>query len=102
MKPHRDRPRKRWRWWPALVIVAAGTAAAQSAGNYDLSWSTLDNGGGTSSGGVYSLSGTIGQADAAGNGTASSGGSFVLSPGFWPGVQTATGPADTLFKDGFE
>jgi hypothetical protein len=85
-----------------LAVFAAGTAAAQSAGTYDLSWTTLDNGGGTSSGGVYSLSGTIGQADAASSGTASSGGSFVLSPGFWPGVQTAAGPTDTLFKDGFE
>jgi hypothetical protein len=58
---------------------------------YALDWSTLDGGGGTSSGGSYSVSGTIGQPDA---GTMS-GGPYTLEGGFWPGV--VTGEAPTLF-----
>jgi hypothetical protein len=61
----------------ALIIVS--TAAAQSGGSYDLSWSTIAGGGGTSSSSGYSLSGTIGQADAGGL----SGGSYTLNGGFW-------------------
>ena len=50
-------------------------------GQYELSWSTIDGGGGTSSGGSYLLSGTIGQPDAAW----SAGGDYELLGGFWPG-----------------
>jgi len=35
------------------------------AQQYSIDWSTIDGGGGTSTGGDYSLSGTIGQPDAA-------------------------------------
>jgi hypothetical protein len=37
---------------------------AQSGGDYDLSWWTVDNGGGDSAGGTYTVNGTIGQPDA--------------------------------------
>jgi hypothetical protein len=57
-------------------LFAASIACAQP---YDLSWYTIDGGGGTSTGGSFSLSGTIGQPDA---GTLS-GGTFTLSGGFW-------------------
>src|SRR2546422_167136 len=53
-------------------------AHAQSGGSYDLSWSAL-GGGGTSSGGFYSLCSTIGQPDA---GTVS-GGNYTMDGGFW-------------------
>lgn len=53
-----------------------------SAQNYSIDWFTIDGGGGTSSGGQYTLSGTIGQPDA---GTMS-GGNFTLDGGFWGGV----------------
>ena len=56
-------------------------ALAQGGGSYELSWSTIDGGGGTSSGGPYTLTGTIGQPDAAW----SSGGQYELLGGFWPG-----------------
>jgi hypothetical protein len=46
---------------------------------YSIDWSTIDGGGGTSTGGVYSVSGTIGQPDA---GTMS-GGNYTLQGGFW-------------------
>jgi hypothetical protein len=62
--------------WAAAGVVS--TASAQT--NYSLDWWTIDGGGGTSTGGVYSVSGTIGQPDA---GHTMSGGSFTLESGFW-------------------
>jgi len=41
----------------------------QAQGRYEISWYTIDGGGGTSSGGPYKLTGTIGQPDAGGYGT---------------------------------
>jgi len=48
---------------------------------YHISWHSIDNGGGRSSGGQYVLVGAIGQADAA----YSSGGRYELLGGFLPG-----------------
>ena len=53
---------------------------AQTGDPYDLTWSTIDVGGGRSTGGAYTLEGTIGQPDAG----LMSGGSYVLAGGFWP------------------
>lgn len=65
-----------------LVLLAAVPALAQSGGVYDLSWSTVDGGGGTfSTGGVYSLGGTAGQPDAG----VAAGGVYALGGGFWGG-----------------
>ncbi len=50
-----------------------------AAGGFDLTWFTVDGGGGTSSGGDFVLSGTIGQPDAGDL----AGGDFVLRGGFW-------------------
>jgi hypothetical protein len=61
----------------AVVCLASG----QTGGPYELTWSTIDNGGGTSSGGQYTLTGTIGQPDAA----YSAGGNYELLGGVWPG-----------------
>jgi hypothetical protein len=84
-----------------VLILATSGAAAQSGGGFDLSWNTIDGGGGTSVGGIFTLSGTIGQADA---GTPMTGGIFSLSGGFWPGASVAqpTGcsPADVTNTDG--
>jgi len=60
----------------ALLLVSGVVLAA---GSYDLSWHTVDGGGGESSGGTYTLHGTAGQPDA---GTLS-GGTYSLSGGFW-------------------
>jgi hypothetical protein len=46
-----------------------------------LDWSSIDGGGGQSSGGPYSLTGTVGQPDAA----YSAGGEYEVLGGFWPG-----------------
>lgn len=64
----------------ATLALTSAIIYAQAGGGYDLSWSTVDGGGATfSTGGTYSLGGTIGQPDA---GTMS-GGAFTLDGGFW-------------------
>src|SRR5437879_3463286 len=60
-----------------LVLLPCSTARSQT---YSIDWFTIDGGGGTSTGGVYSVSGTIGQPDAGGPMT---GGNFSLVGGFW-------------------
>jgi hypothetical protein len=56
---------------------------AQSGGQFDLSWSTIDGGGGFSSGSQFVLTGTIGQPDAG----SLTGGNFKVEGGFWSAVQ---------------
>ncbi len=63
----------------AIGLVATQPALAQ---DFDLSWHTIDGGGGTSSGADFVLAGTIGQPDAG----ALIGGDFELVGGFWPGA----------------
>ncbi|TVQ51036.1 MAG: hypothetical protein EA377_13425 [Phycisphaerales bacterium] len=53
----------------------------ESTLGFDLSWFTIDSGGGVSSSGAIVLSGTIGQFDAG----MMSGGSFELAGGYWTG-----------------
>ena len=66
----------------AVLFLLAGSVLAQSGDSYDLSWWTVDSGGYTfSTGGNYTLGGTIGQPDAG----ASSGGTYTLAGGFWGG-----------------
>lgn len=69
---------------PVLTTLAdPGSEAAVTHTGYQLTWWTVDNGGTTSaSGGGYSLSGTIGQPDAA----VWAGGVYVVSGGFWNGA----------------
>jgi hypothetical protein len=62
-----------------LLTVALTALAARAQTNYTIDWYTIDGGGGTSTGGTYSVSGTIGQPDA---GTMS-GGNYTLQGGFW-------------------
>jgi hypothetical protein len=79
------------RFW--LLFLIPLCAAAQQ---YKIDWYTIDGGGGTSSGGQYTLSGTIGQPDAG----RLAGGSFVIEGGFWGGafaVQQVGAP--TLFVE---
>ena len=58
------------------LIVATARASAET---YAIDWHSIDAGGGTSTGTVYSVSGSIGQPDA---GTMSGGG-YLLVGGFW-------------------
>ncbi len=64
----------------AVLGGLAGVARAQSGGVYDLSWSSVDGGGlMSSSAGIYSVSGTIGQPDAG----ALNAGAYLCGGGFW-------------------
>ncbi|MFO1488775.1 MAG: hypothetical protein U1F65_09880 [Verrucomicrobiota bacterium] len=78
----------------ALLLLTAKLALAQS---YSIDWYKIAGGGGTSTGGVYSVSGTIGQHDASAN-NALTGGSYSLTGGFWAlyAVQTPGGPTLTI------
>lgn len=62
---------------------APSPALAQSGGVYDMSWNKIANGGvPQASGGAFTLSGTVGQADAG----VLAGGAYRLDGGFWNGV----------------
>lgn len=65
----------------SVVLLLLSPVMSVSGADYELTWSTIDGGGGQSSGGPYVLTGTIGQPDAAW----SSGGQYELLGGFWPG-----------------
>lgn len=72
------------------AVLAFGTAAIGQ--NYRIDSFTVDGGGGTSTGGVYSVSGTLGQAE---SGPTLAGGNFILTGGFWAlpiAVQTTNAP----------
>lgn len=77
----------------ALTLLALATASA-SAQTYSIDWFTIDGGGGTSSGGAYSLNGTIGQPDAG----VMSGGVYSLTGGFWGIVQAIQTPGTPLLS----
>ena len=62
------------------LVAACLLMTVPASGEYDLSWSTIDGGGGTSAGGQYIVRGTIGQPDAA----YSAGGQYEVLGGFWP------------------
>lgn len=68
-------------------LLLAGVVQARSGDSYDLSWWTVDGGGGIASGGPYTLGGTIGQPDA---GTLT-GGAYTLGGGFWGAGAVAVG-----------
>src|SRR5215212_1595592 len=79
----------------ALLVFTFLSISTVVAQNYSIDWMTIDGGGGTSTGGVYSISGTIGQPDA---GTMS-GGNYSLAGGFWGiigAVQIPNGPLLTI------
>jgi hypothetical protein len=81
---------------PVILGIAFAGVAATQAQPYSIDWYTIDSGGGTSTGGAYTLSGTIGQPDA--SPSALSGGAFTLQGGFWPGIVVAsTGEVPTLY-----
>ena len=79
------------------VLVAAGGLPAL-AQQYSIDWHKISGGGGTSTGGVYTVSGTIGQHDAGGPMT---GGNYTLTGGFWAIYALQTPGAPTLYMSHF-
>ncbi len=77
-----------------ILATLLSLAAGVSAQSYTIDWFTVDDGGGTSTGGVYAVSGTIGQPDAG----VMSGGNFSITGGFWGAfVPVQTPGAPTLY-----
>lgn len=63
--------------------------------SYAIDWHTIDGGGGTSTGGVYAVSGTIGQPDAGGPMT---NGQYSVTGGFWALPQVVQTPGALLLS----
>ena len=75
-----------------ILLFVLLVPAISFAQNYSVDWYKIAGGGGTSTGGVYAVSGTIGQHDAS---TPMTGGNYSLTGGFWAlisVVQTAGAP----------
>lgn len=65
-----------------VLAIAVCTLTAPAFCDYSIPWYSIDGGGAKSTGGQYSLTGTIGQPDTG----QSSGDNYVLSSGFRPGT----------------
>src|SRR6266542_6208377 len=79
------------------VITLCLLALTSHGQLFKIDWFTIDGGGGISSGGAYSVSGTIGQPGAA----VLTGGQYSLAGGFWGGiglVQTPGAPTLSIEK----
>jgi hypothetical protein len=80
-------------WLPVALALPVTVSAQQ----FSIDWHTIDGGGGTSTGGVFAVSGTIGQPDAG----VMSGGSYSLAGGFWgiiSAIQTPGAPVLTIHR----
>ena len=83
--------------FPLFGLLIPAISFAQQ---YSIDWCKVAGGGGTSTGGTYQVSATIGQPDAGG---AMTGGSYSLTGGFWSlisVVQTAGLPNLTITHSG--
>lgn len=63
-----------------FLLLLLATALPLRAADFSVGWFTVDGGGGTSVGGGYSVSGTVGQPDP---GPLLTGGHFTVAGGFW-------------------
>ncbi|HXJ72420.1 MAG TPA: hypothetical protein VNM37_06190, partial [Candidatus Dormibacteraeota bacterium] len=77
------------------LLLGCWCLVLSSRAQFSIDWFTIDGGGGTSTGGVYSVSGTIGQPDA---GLTMSGGNFSLTGGFWSLLSTVQTPGAPLLS----
>jgi len=79
---------KTWRIFGALLAFLAITISVR-AQTYSIDWYKIAGGGGTSTGGTYQVSGTIGQHDAS---DAMTGGNYSLTGGFWALISVVQTP----------
>ena len=77
------------------LMIAVPALAATLTSTYSLDWFTFNNGGGSSSGGAYTLNSSIGQSLAG----SSSGGSYTLGVGYWSAWADETPVSPTLQLD---
>ncbi|MEI6078113.1 MAG: hypothetical protein WCS94_21210 [Verrucomicrobiota bacterium] len=79
----------------SLIVTALIISTIGFAQTYSVDWYKIAGGGGTSTGGTYQVSGTIGQLDAGG---AMSGGNYSVAGGFWALINVVQTPgAPTLY-----
>jgi hypothetical protein len=76
-----------------LLPVAFGLSALGRS--YSIDWFKVSGGGGTSTGGVYAVSGTLGQVDA---GTTMTGGNYIVTGGFWSLLAVVQTPGAPLLS----
>jgi len=76
-----------------MACAALLLPVAAMAQTYSIDWYKISGGGGTSTGGTYQVSGTIGQHDAGGPMT---GGSYSLTGGFWSLISVVQTPGAPL------
>ena len=67
-------------YYTNVALSGTGVESDSNGGNYEITWSTIDGGGGRSTGADFALVGTIGQPDAG----EMSGGDYRVHGGFWP------------------
>ena len=72
-----------------IFMVLALAFSPAHAQQYSIDWFKVAGGGGTSTGGTYTVSGTIGQHDAGGPMT---GGNYALTGGFWALISVVQTP----------
>jgi hypothetical protein len=79
------------RWFLCLIILPSSFCFRAWGQSYSIDWFKVSGGGGSGTGGVYVVSGTVGQPEASG---ALTGGPFSLTGGFWAlsAVQTPGAP----------
>jgi len=83
----------------SAVTFSVLAAEPPSGGDFTITKSTIDAGGGVSEGGGFKITGTIGQHDATAG--TSAGGEFKLAGGFWANSAAPVTNND-IFKDSFE
>lgn len=81
-------PSSAWSLLGAALAGAALVATVAAENPYDLRWHSVGSGGGSATGGVYSLRGTIGQPVA----SRTSGGPYALTGGFWSAAEVIQTP----------
>ncbi len=79
----------------AVLVLLLGVSAGQAQTNLTLDWYSVDGGGGTSTGGVYTVSGTIGQPDAGGT---MRGCNATVDGGFWGVIAAVQTPGAPLLS----
>lgn len=80
------------------ALGVAGLAFAQSGGNYVMQKQVIGAGAAVANGGGHTLTGTVGQTDAA---PAMQGNGYSLHGGFWA-AGSCDSHADAIFCNGFE
>lgn len=84
----------------SLALCLGQRAVAQSSGgSFEITRHTINNGGGSSIGGSFGVTGSMAQSEASSQ--TASGGSYQLTGGFWANGVTG-GQGDFVFSDGFE